>query len=78
MLSGADRPAGSCVRGSLGRVFTRSGRIVLEQTALCSALTHMTDWVGPLHSHTTHTAHICMYRVKNIYVKWVHTCKRAA
>lgn len=52
MLNGADRPAGSCVRGSVGRVFTRSGPIGLEQTALCSALTHMTDWVGPARTET--------------------------
>lgn len=57
MLSGADRPAGSCVRGSPGRVFTRSGQIPLEQTALCSALAHMTDWVGPPHTHTHAQAH---------------------
>lgn len=52
MLNGADRPAGSCVRGSVGRVFTRSGPIGLEQTALCPALTHMTDWVGPARTET--------------------------
>ena len=73
MLSGADRPAGSCVRGSPGRVFTRSGQIAAEQTALCSALTHMTDWVGPQHTHAhthTHThTHTC---------KHTRTCQQMA
>lgn len=75
MVSGADRPAGSCVRGSLGRVFTRSGQIALEQNALCSALTHMTDWVGPPHTHTHTQVHSDAYSYKTVHVnKLVHTC----
>ena len=75
MLSGADRPAGSCVRGSPGRVFTRSGQIAAEQTALCSALTHMTDWVGPQHTHThTHT-HTHMQAHSYLSTNGTLTCK---